>query len=545
MAIEDEVKAAVPHPQIMVMAAHLCFHQYRGASKTDSNNLLGIEPPFGPGVEPPQARFSLVLCLAVKGGVCTVWVPADGQAVAMASEGFEWEEEQPAVEDGPAGEAERDDALTLFVSRIPFAWSDEDLALAMAAFGEVSHATISWDTRADRSKGVGFATFTDQGAYDAAMEAGRLKLKKVRHKATGTLKLTKVDRTIGQTRQRPCHMWARGNCQLGDQCAFQHDPSAVSVAAEAPKEPPKPKKCFAFKRGKCDRGDSCPFRHEGPSVNGEEHATEGGAGVTASPPKAKLAGVCHLWKKKGACKNLDKGRCKYLHPEDVAAAAKAKAAKQQRKKQQEVASKVRKAAEAAESARIAATHVKCYGLPYTTTEEDVRKHFASCGKIVSMDMPLWPDSGRSKGFCTMEFKTPRGAAAALALPEEQLRLGERWLQLSAGKALRSWESHGREQPENCKSIFVGNLPFDVDEQTLRDTFQRCGKVLAVRLQREKAFAFLDFSNQRGPEDAVALNGNLLGGRAMRIDFAENGSSGGKDVSADGETAAKRTKLDEE
>jgi len=464
-------------------------------------------------------------------------------------EGYEWEDPVPGNEEDDGGPV--DDTLTLFVSRVPFAWGDEELASTLSVFGEVASASVSWDSRSDRSKGVGFVTYADRAGWNAAQEAGRLKLKKVVHRAVGTLKINLVDRTIGQTRTRPCHMWAKGMCHLGADCAFQHDPE-LAVDLPTRTEEPKVKKCFAFKKGKCERASDCPFRHDAVSTseirlpqdtaaaNSDElTAIQAVAAATKGPPN-NLVGVCHLWKKKGACRNLDKGRCKYSHPPEVATAAKSKAALQQRKRQREEAAKMRKAAEIAEQALISATHVKCYGLPYTATEAEIRDKFGACGDIAAVDLPLWEDSGRSKGFCTLEFTQAAGASAALALPEDALELGGRWLRVSAGKALRSWEAHGRSQPENCKSVFVGNLPFDIDEATLRATFQDCGKIVEVRLQKEKAFAFVDFSNQRGPEDAVALNGKLLQGRAMRIDYAESSSSSSGSV---GEKS-KRAKLSE-
>lgn len=37
------------------------------------------------------------------------------------------------------------------------------------------------------------------------------------------------------------------------------------------------------------------------------------------------------------------------------------------------------------------------GLPFTSTEDDVKEFFKSCGSIISVRLPRWHDSGRLRG----------------------------------------------------------------------------------------------------------------------------------------------------
>lgn len=74
-------------------------------------------------------------------------------------------------------------------------------------------------------------------------------------------------------------------------------------------------------------------------------------------------------------------------------------------------------------------------------------------------------------------------------------------------------------------LYVGNFPFSVDEDQLRDLFAGYGEIeeLAMIKDREtgrpKGFAFITFAKQQAAEKALELNGNDLGGRALRVNIA--------------------------
>lgn len=73
-------------------------------------------------------------------------------------------------------------------------------------------------------------------------------------------------------------------------------------------------------------------------------------------------------------------------------------------------------------------------------------------------------------------------------------------------------------------IFVGNLPFDITEQQIKDKFAECGEVSNVRMLTDKitgrfrGIAFVSFVNDDDARNALDnLNGVDLGGRPMRIE----------------------------
>lgn len=77
------------------------------------------------------------------------------------------------------------------------------------------------------------------------------------------------------------------------------------------------------------------------------------------------------------------------------------------------------------------------------------------------------------------------------------------------------------------SIFVGNVPYDAQEEELRDLFSKVGTVTSVRIvcdkdtKQPKGYAFCDFADSNSVQVAIdELNNAEYNGRKLRVDWAE-------------------------
>tara|TARA_A100001035_G_C27491251_1_gene367726 strand:+ start:92 stop:343 length:252 start_codon:yes stop_codon:yes gene_type:complete len=76
-------------------------------------------------------------------------------------------------------------------------------------------------------------------------------------------------------------------------------------------------------------------------------------------------------------------------------------------------------------------------------------------------------------------------------------------------------------------IFVGNLPYSADENSLSDLFGQYGTITDTRLikdretGRSKGFAFITFDSKESMTAALEQNGQDFGGRALRVNEAED------------------------
>ena len=75
-------------------------------------------------------------------------------------------------------------------------------------------------------------------------------------------------------------------------------------------------------------------------------------------------------------------------------------------------------------------------------------------------------------------------------------------------------------------LYVGNLPYRMSEEELRNPFEEFGEVASVNIVydretgRSKGFGFVEMPNESEAEQAMEqLNGQPVGGRPLRIDKA--------------------------
>ncbi|MGE5682673.1 MAG: RNA recognition motif domain-containing protein [Bacillota bacterium] len=75
-------------------------------------------------------------------------------------------------------------------------------------------------------------------------------------------------------------------------------------------------------------------------------------------------------------------------------------------------------------------------------------------------------------------------------------------------------------------LFVGSLPWSINDQALEETFQKYGTVVSAKVimdratGRSKGFAFVEMSNANEAQDAMkALNNSQLKGRNIVVNEA--------------------------
>lgn len=70
-----------------------------------------------------------------------------------------------------------------------------------------------------------------------------------------------------------------------------------------------------------------------------------------------------------------------------------------------------------------------------------------------------------------------------------------------------------------KSLYVGNLSYDVTEQELRDMFQAWGPVAQTRLIADRGFGFVDVPEEKAAEAIQTMNGKEHKGRTLMVNEA--------------------------
>lgn len=98
-----------------------------------------------------------------------------------------------------------------------------------------------------------------------------------------------------------------------------------------------------------------------------------------------------------------------------------------------------------------------------------------------------------------------------------------------------------------KSLYVGNLSYDVTEQELRDLFTPWGPVAETRLIPNRGFGFVEVPAEKAAEAIAAMNGKDHKGRTLVVSEArprterpgERRDSGGPGRGGFGERGGRR------
>lgn len=87
-----------------------------------------------------------------------------------------------------------------------------------------------------------------------------------------------------------------------------------------------------------------------------------------------------------------------------------------------------------------------------------------------------------------------------------------------------------------KKLYVGNLPYSANQQTLQDAFGKCGTVESANVimnrdtGQSKGFGFVEMSSSAEAQKAIQdINGTSIDGRALTVNEAkpqEKRSGGG-------------------
>lgn len=83
-----------------------------------------------------------------------------------------------------------------------------------------------------------------------------------------------------------------------------------------------------------------------------------------------------------------------------------------------------------------------------------------------------------------------------------------------------------------KNLFVGNLPWSVDDQSLENLFAEYGEVQSAKVildrdtGRSRGFGFVEMEDEGATEAINALNESEVDGRNIRVNEAQERRSGG-------------------
>ncbi|KAJ6824994.1 28 kDa ribonucleoprotein, chloroplastic-like [Iris pallida] len=163
-------------------------------------------------------------------------------------------------------------------------------------------------------------------------------------------------------------------------------------------------------------------------------------------------------------------------------------------------------------------------LPYDIDSEALAGLFDKAGVVEIAEVIFSRETGQSRGFGFVTMSTIEEADKAVEMFNRYDINGRL---LTVNKAAPRGARVERAPRETSFRIYVGNLPWQVDDSRLEQVFSEHGKVISARVVydretgRSRGFGFVTMATRTELDDAIAaLDGQSLDGRAIRVNVAE-------------------------
>ncbi|KAG8050288.1 hypothetical protein GUJ93_ZPchr0009g946 [Zizania palustris] len=165
-------------------------------------------------------------------------------------------------------------------------------------------------------------------------------------------------------------------------------------------------------------------------------------------------------------------------------------------------------------------------LPYDIDSEQLAQLFDQAGTVEVSEVIYNRETDRSRGFGFVTMSTVEEAEKAVEM-FHRYDVNGRLLSVNKAAPRGARVERAPRQFGPSFRIYVGNLPWQVDDSKLVELFSEHGKVVDARVVydrdtgRSRGFGFVTMATQEELDDAIAaLDGQSLDGRALRVNVAE-------------------------
>jgi len=174
-------------------------------------------------------------------------------------------------------------------------------------------------------------------------------------------------------------------------------------------------------------------------------------------------------------------------------------------------------------------------LSWDIDDDSIREFFKECGELIDIFWLEDKETGRFKGCGFVTFSTLDGAIAGQAKAGEEVMGreikidfanprpgGDRPKKAGAGGGANKGLSA---RPDNCTTVFAGNLSYDIDDDKMREFAAESGEIKAIRWLTDrdsgdfKGCGFIEFYDAESVDKFILKNGEDVLGRNIRLDYS--------------------------
>lgn len=167
--------------------------------------------------------------------------------------------------------------------------------------------------------------------------------------------------------------------------------------------------------------------------------------------------------------------------------------------------------------------------------QELEREFSRFGPVANCKIVTDP-KGFSKGFGYIEFENVNDAAAAIEGLNQQSFQGRRLaVQYHVRREPRNSTHQSRPTNPPSKTLFIGNMSFEMSDKDLNDAFRNIRNVIDIRVAidrrsgQPRGFAHADFIDVASAEEAKkTLENKTIFGRQLRVDYSKDTPRGPRD-----------------
>jgi len=147
------------------------------------------------------------------------------------------------------------------------------------------------------------------------------------------------------------------------------------------------------------------------------------------------------------------------------------------------------------------------GLSWETSDKELREHFSTYGTIESINVKTDPNTGRSRGFAFIVFKTADSIDKVLAAGDHVIN--NKKIDPKKAKA-----RHGK--------IFVGGLSTELSDDDIKNYFAQYGTIVEVEMpfdktkNQRKGFCFITFESEQVVAELLKSPKQTINGKEVDV-----------------------------
>lgn len=147
------------------------------------------------------------------------------------------------------------------------------------------------------------------------------------------------------------------------------------------------------------------------------------------------------------------------------------------------------------------------GLSWETTDKELKEHFSQYGDIESINVKTDPNTGRSRGFAFIVYKSAESIEKVCAVSDHTIN--NKKVDPKKAKA-----RHGK--------IFVGGLTSEISDEEIKTFFGQFGNIVEVEMpfdkqkNQRKGFCFITFDSEQVVTELLKTPKQTISGKEVDV-----------------------------